>query len=160
MLNSVFNTAQLWDGRAADLKEQAGGPIANPVEMGITPGEAVVQLKGIPGYVDAFDKAFPADSDSVTYDNIEQAIAVFEATLITPNAPFDRYLEGDENALAAEQKEGLALFIDKGCSSCHHGTNVGGGMYAQFGVAERPGQQLLPPADRGRAEVTQNPDDP
>lgn len=60
MLNSVFNAAQFWAGRAADLKEQAGGPIANPVEMGITPDEAVVQLKGIPSYVDAFDKAFPA----------------------------------------------------------------------------------------------------
>lgn len=60
VLNSVFNAAQFWAGRAADLKEQAGGPIANPVEMGITPDEAVVQLKGIPSYVDAFDKAFPA----------------------------------------------------------------------------------------------------
>lgn len=80
---------------------------------------------------------------------------MFEATLITPNAPFDRYLEGDENALTAEQKEGL----DKGYSSCHNGRNVGGGMYAQFGVVERPGQHLLPPAVRGRAEVTQNPDD-
>ncbi|CDX18251.1 hypothetical protein MPL3356_270028 [Mesorhizobium plurifarium] len=88
-------------------------PELGAVEMGITPDEAVVQLKGIPGYVDAFDKAFPADSDPVTYDN-EQAFAVFEATLITPNAPFVRYLEGDENALTAKQKEGLALFIDKG----------------------------------------------
>ncbi|MDX8480097.1 cytochrome c peroxidase [Mesorhizobium sp. VK24D] len=68
-----------------------------------------MQLKGIPGYVDAFDNAFPADSDPVTYDNIEQAIAVFEAALITPNAPFDRYLEGDENVLTVEQKEGRCV---------------------------------------------------
>ncbi|RAZ83068.1 cytochrome C peroxidase [Mesorhizobium hawassense] len=159
VLNSAFNAAQFWDGRAADLEEQAGGPIAGPVEMGSTADQAVAQLKGIPGYVDAFGKAFPMDNDAVTYDNIKRALAAFEATLTTPNAPFDRYLEGDENALTAQQKEGLALFIDEGCSSCHNGRNVGGGMYARFGLAESPGQQLLPPADKGRAKVTKNPND-
>jgi cytochrome c peroxidase len=154
VLNAVFNTAQFWDGRAADLKEQAGGPIANPIEMGTTKEHAVEQLKGIPGYVDAFKKAFPDESDPITYDNIEKAIAVFEATLITPNAPFDRYLEGDESALTAEQTEGLGLFIETGCSACHNGVNIGGGMYAPFGVAERPGWEFLPPDDQGRFQVT------
>ncbi|NRP75521.1 Cytochrome c551 peroxidase [Ensifer psoraleae] len=159
VLNSVFNIAQFWDGRAADLKEQAGGPIANPVEMGMAPERAVEELQGIPGYVEAFGKAFPDEADPVTYDNIEKAIAVFEATLTTPDAPFDRYLEGDENALTAEAKEGLRLFVDKGCSSCHNGINVGGSMYSPFGVFEKPGSEFLPPNDMGRLQVTGELDD-
>lgn len=159
VLNALFNAAQFWDGRAADLKEQAGGPIVNPIEMGTTPEHAVEELKGIPGYVKAFGKAFPDEADPITYDNIEKAIALFEATLITPDAPFDRYLGGDENALTPKEKEGLRLFIDTGCSSCHNGINVGGGMYAPFGVVEKPGQEFLPRDDRGRAQVTRKLED-
>jgi cytochrome c peroxidase len=159
VLNAVFNTAQFWDGRAADLKEQAGGPIANPIEMGITKEHAVEQLKSIPGYVEAFKQAYPGAADPITYANIEEAIAAFETTLITPNAPFDKYLKGDADALSAVQKEGLALFIEKGCSTCHNGINVGGGMYAPFGVVQKPGAEILPPDDKGRIVVTKTADD-
>lgn len=159
VLNSVFNTAQFWDGRAADLKEQAGGPIQNPIEMAITHQHAIEMLKGIPGYKPMFDAAFPGDKDPISIQNVEKAIAAFEATLITPNAPFDRYLRGDANALTAEQKEGLKLFVEKGCASCHNGINVGGGMYAPFGVVEKPGADMLPPADKGRFQVTKTADD-
>ena len=68
-----------------------------------------------------------------------KAIAVFEATLITPDAPFDRWLKGDDKALTVEQKQGLKIFVEKGCSACHNGINVGGGMYAPFGVVQKPG---------------------
>lgn len=159
VLNAVFNTAQFWDGRAADLKEQAGGPIANPIEMGITKEHAVEQLKGIPGYVEAFRQAFPGEADPITYANIEAAIAVFEATLITPGAPFDRWLEGDDAALDEAQKQGLAIFLEKGCASCHNGINLGGGMYAPFGVVQKPGWEFLPPNDRGRFQVTNTVED-
>jgi cytochrome c peroxidase len=154
VLNAVFNKAQFWDGRAADLEQQAGGPIVNPVEMGMTKRQAVAQLKGIPGYADAFKKAFPAEDDPIRYDNIGKAIAVFEATLITPDAAFDRWLEGDDKALTADQKRGLKIFVEKGCSNCHNGINVGGGGYASFGVVQKPGWEFLPPDDRGRFEVT------
>ena len=156
VLNSVFNTAQFWDGRAADLKEQAGGPIENPIEMGITHQHAIEMLKGIPGYKAKFEAAFPGQKDPMTIDNVESAIAAFEATLITPNASFDKYLRGDANALTGEQKEGLRLFIDSGCASCHNGINVRGGMYAAFGVVERPGADILPPDDKGRFQVTKS----
>jgi cytochrome c peroxidase len=159
VLNSVFNTAQFWDGRAADLKEQAGGPIQNPIEMAITHQHAIEMLKGIPGYKPMFDAAFPGDKDPITIKNVENAIASFEATLITPNAPFDKYLRGDANALTAEQKAGLKLFVEKGCASCHNGINVGGGMYAPFGVVEKPGADILPPTDKGRFEVTKTASD-
>ena len=85
-----------------------------------------LSLKGISGYAKLFNAAFPSDVDPITMPNVVAAIAAFEATLITPNAPFDKYLRGDANALTAEQKEGLKLFMDKGCAGCHAGINVGG----------------------------------
>ena len=159
VLNAVFNKAQFWDGRAKDLEQQAGGPMVNPIEMGSSPQHVVEQLKGTPGYRDIFAKAFPRERDPITFANVEKAIAVFEATLITPNAPFDRFLRGDANALSATEKEGLQLFMNKGCASCHGGINVGGGMYAPFGVVEKPGADFLPETDKGRFMVTKTPSD-
>ena len=159
VLNSAYNTAQFWDGRAKDLVEQAGGPIQNPIEMAITHKHAIEMLKGIPGYAKYFAAAFPGEKEPITIGNVEKAIAAFEATLITPNAPFDRFLRGDAKALTAEQKEGLRLFIDNGCSGCHNGINVGGGQYAPFGVVEKPGADFLPPDDKGRFVVTNTPSD-
>jgi cytochrome c peroxidase len=154
VLNAVFNKAQFWDGRAADLQQQAGGPIVNPIEMGTTKEQAVAELKSIPGYVEAFKKAFPGESDPIVYDNIGKAIAVFETTLITPDAPFDRWLKGDDDALTQNQKNGLQIFVSRGCANCHNGINVGGGTYAPFGVVQKPGDEFLPPNDRGRFAVT------
>ena len=99
VLNSVFNTAQFWDGRAKDLEEQAGGPMVNPVEMGQQHEHVVEMLRAIPGYVEMFAKAFPERSRSDQHQERTDSIALLEATLITPNAPFDRYLRGDESAL-------------------------------------------------------------
>lgn len=159
VLNSVFNIAQFWDGRAADLKAQAGGPIQNPIEMGISHEHAIEMLKSIPGYAKLFEAAFPGVKDPITIDNVVTSIAAFEATLITPNAPFDKFLRGDAQALSAEQKEDLKLFMDSGCSTCHAGINVGGQMYAPFGIVEKPGADFLPPNDKGRLEVTKTASD-
>lgn len=159
VFNAVFNTAQFWDGRAKDLEQQAGGPIVNPLEMASPAVHVAEQLKGISGYREAFANAFPGDADPVSLGNAQKAIAVFEATLITPNAAFDRFLAGNEDALSPMQKAGLALFMDKGCSRCHNGINVGGGGYAPFGVVEKPGATFLPPADKGRFMVTRTPSD-
>jgi cytochrome c peroxidase len=159
VLNAVFNTAQFWDGRAKDLKEQAGGPLVNPIEMATTEKHTIEMLTAIPGYGDPFKQAFPGESNPISFENVKKAIAAFEATLLTPNAPFDRYLQGDANALTAEQKQGLKLFLDKGCAGCHSGINIGGQMYAPFGVVEKPGADILPPADKGRFEVTKTPSD-
>jgi cytochrome c peroxidase len=159
VLNAVFNVAQFWDGRAQDLEQQAGGPMVNPIEMASPKEHVGEQLKAIPGYRDLFARAFPGEPDPVSLANAQKAIAVFEATLVTPNAPFDRYLKGDAAALSAQQKQGLRAFIDKGCSACHNGINVGGGMYAPFGTYERPGADLLPPNDKGRFAVTKSASD-
>ena len=159
VFNAVFNKTEFWDGRAKDLEEQAGGPMVNPIEMASPAPHVAEQLNGIPGYHEAFVKAFPGEADPVTLANVQKAIAVFEATLITPNAPFDHFLRGDANALSPSQKEGLALFMDKGCAACHNGINLGGGMYAPFGVITKPGASLLPPGDKGRFMVTGTPSD-
>ncbi len=157
--NAVFNTAQFWDGRAKDLEQQAGGPMVNPLEMASPEPHIVEQLKGIAGYHDLFAKAFPGEADPITLANAQKAIAVFEATLVTPKAPLDRYLAGEAGALTSVQKQGLALFIEKGCSNCHNGVNIGGGQYAPFGVVAKPGAELLPPTDKGRFQVTRSPGD-
>ncbi len=159
VFNAVFNKAQFWDGRAKDLEQQAGGPIVNPVEMASPTAHVAEQIRGIPGYRDAFARAFPGEADPITLANMQKAIAAFEATLITPNAPFDRFLRGKSDALSAKQKEGLALFMNKGCASCHNGINLGGSMYAPFGVVEKPGAELLPATDKGRFMITKTPSD-
>jgi cytochrome c peroxidase len=154
----VFNIAQFWDGRADDLKAQAKGPVQAGVEMANTPDQVVRTLKSMPDYVGWFKTAFPTEADPVTFDNMAKAIEAFEATLTTP-APFDAYLNGDDNALTAEQKEGMQIFVDKGCASCHNGINVGGNGYYPFGLVERPGGDVLPETDKGRFSVTKTADD-
>ncbi|MFT4149871.1 MAG: cytochrome-c peroxidase [Paracoccaceae bacterium] len=157
-LNSVLNEAQFWDGRADDLKAQAKGPIQAGVEMANTPANVVATLKSMPAYDAAFARAFPDEKEPVSFDNMAKAIEAFEATLITP-APFDAWLNGDDAALTPEAKAGLALFMDKGCSGCHSGINVGGHGYYPFGLIEKPGAEILPPGDKGRFKVTETADD-
>ncbi len=157
-LNAVFNVAQFWDGRAEDLKAQAKGPVQAGVEMANTPGQVIATLNSMPQYVEWFKAAFPGEADPVTFDNFAKAIEAFEATLITP-APFDSYLNGDEDALSDQQKQGLALFMDKGCAACHSGINVGGEGYYPFGLIEKPGAEVLPENDKGRFAVTNTADD-
>jgi len=112
----------------------------------------------MPQYQDWFQASFPEEADPVTFDNFAKAIEAYEATLITP-APFDAFLNGDDNALTEQQKEGLAVFMDKGCAACHNGVNLGGNGYYPFGLIEKPGADVLPPDDRGRYQVTETADD-
>lgn len=154
VFNAVFNAAQFWDGRAADLAEQAKGPVQAGVEMSSTPQRVVATLKSMPEYVSKFEDAFPGQNDPVTFDNMATAIEAFEATLITPDAPFDRFLRGDTAALSDHEQEGLALFMDKGCASCHSGVNLGGQNYFPFGLVTKPGAEILPEGDKGRFAVT------
>jgi cytochrome c peroxidase len=159
VLNAVFNIAQFWDGRAADLMAQAKGPVQASVEMNNRPEKVMETLKSIPGYQPIFKKAFPGKGEPITFDNMARAIEVFEATLITPDAPFDRYLKGDEKALSAMEKEGLRLFMAKGCSACHNGVNIGGTGYFPFGLKEVPKADVRPVEDTGRFKVTKTESD-
>lgn len=128
--NAILNTAQFWDGRASDLVDQAKGPMTAEPEMASTPELIESRLKSIPQYVKEFNKIY---KDGISFDNAADAIATFERTLITPSR-FDKFLNGDLNALSKEEKAGLGVFIDKGCIACHTGAILGGTMQA-FEVA-------------------------
>jgi cytochrome c peroxidase len=134
VLNSSLNLAQFWDGRAADLKAQAGGPIANPGEMAFTHTLAVSLLESIPEYVMEFKQVF--GTDRITIDEVTDAIAEFEKTLVTPNARFDQWLLGDSKALTEEELAGYQLFKDSGCVACHNGEAIGGNSFQKMGIME------------------------
>jgi len=158
VFNAAFNFAQFWNGRAASLEAQVDGVVQNPVEMGSKWNDVVVWVARDNGYRPAFAAAYP---DGVTKANIQNAIASYERTLITPNSRFDRYLLGDSNAITAEEKKGYAKFKQYGCVACHQGVNVGGNMFQKFGVmadyfAERGNPSK---ADLGRFLVTGEEDD-
>ncbi|CAK0749213.1 Cytochrome c551 peroxidase [Gammaproteobacteria bacterium] len=134
VLNSSMNVAQFWDGRAKDLQEQAGGPIANPGEMASNHALAIEVLESIPGYIVDFKQTF--GEDKITVDQVTQAIAEFEKTLVTPNSRFDQWLLGNTDAITADEKAGYELFKNSGCVACHNGMAVGGNSFQKMGIVE------------------------
>ena len=121
VINSAYNSAQFWDGRAPSLEEQAKGPIANPVEMATTHADVVKRLQADPKYVARFKEAW--GTEQITIDLVAKSIASFERTVLCGNSPFDRFYYGhDKKAISASAQRGLKLFIDpkKGdCAVCH-----------------------------------------
>lgn len=154
VLNAGFQFAQFWDGRAATLKDQAKGPILNPIEMAMPNEKAAVEkITGIPEYKALFDAAYPQEKEKITYDNIAGAIAAFERTLITKDR-FSDFINGDHRALNDAEIKGLDLFISTGCTTCHNGPTIGGNSYRKIGEANP-----FPTADEGRFAVTKKPAD-
>jgi cytochrome c peroxidase len=152
--NSAYNPLQFWDGRAPTLEEQAKGPVQNPIEMGNTHDAMIRTVGDIPGYVEEFKAVF--GTTPITVDQVAQAIAAFERTLVTTDSPFDRYVRGDDASLTPIEKRGLEVFNGKGhCTACHWGGNFSDGRFHNLGVAptgtEKP--------DEGRSAVTKNPAD-
>jgi cytochrome c peroxidase len=133
--------------------EQAKGPVQASVEMNNSPEQVIKTLKSMPGYGAMFKKVFGDNPDPVTFDNMAKAIEAFEATLLTPDARFDKFIGGDEQALAAREKEGLQLYMNKGCGGCHGGINMGGSGYFPFGVVEKPKEEITA-GDLGRFKFT------
>jgi len=153
VINSAYSLAQFWDGRAASLEEQAKGPMANPIEMGNTHEALVGNLRGIAGYLPLFAKAF--GDDTIDIDRVAMAIATFERTVLSGNAPYDRYKRGDKKAMTPEQVRGMSVFFDKAkCDKCHEGANFTLNMYANLGIGSDK-----PEPDVGRFEVTKKPED-
>lgn len=157
VLNAATLDMQFWDGRAADVEEQAGGPLLNPVEMANSSEEAVVaKIVNIPEYQAAFKAAFPQDG-AISFKNITTAIAAFERTLLTPTK-WDEYLKGNINALNEQERKGLRSFMDNGCIACHTGVSLGGNSFQKFGLVQGPYWKFIedPNHDKGRADVTKN----
>jgi len=155
VLNAGYQFVQFWDGRAADLVEQAKGPILNPVEMGMK-SEADVEkaLAGVPEYVEMFAKAFPNEKKSLTYHNMAVAIAAFERTLISKSR-YDQWMAGNMTALTAQEKKGMQTFMELNCTICHTGPLFGGNIYQKMGLV-KPYSNTK---DMGRYDVTKNESD-
>lgn len=152
VFNTSLNFAQFWDGRAATLEEQAAGPVHNPVEMASAWPEVLAKLQADANYPRVFRELYP---DGLTAANLVDAIAAYERTLLTANARFDRYLQGDQQAVSAQELAGYRLFKDYGCASCHQGVNAGGNMYQRFGILGDYFAGRTPTkADLGRFNVT------
>jgi len=151
--NAAYNHMQFWDGRAPDLEEQARGPITSDIEMNENPETLVNELKAIPEYVQKFGAAFVGkDGSSLTMDNVLKAVASFERTLTANHSRFDRYVDGDLNALTASQKRGFNLFRSgrTRCFECHGIPTFANRDFKIIGVPEPPGQEH----DYGRFDVT------
>ncbi|HHK5986834.1 TPA: cytochrome-c peroxidase [Neisseria subflava] len=159
-LNAALLGSQFWDGRAADVEEQAGGPLLNPVEMAnATEADAAAKIAGIPEYQEKFKAAFPEDG-AVSFKNITTALGAFERTLLTPTR-WDDYLKGNVSALSEQERKGVRAFIDNGCIACHSGVNLGGTMFQKFGLVDGPYWKHIddPKHDKGRADVTKKAED-
>lgn len=135
VLNASYNLAQFWDGRAADLQDQAGGPIANPGEMASSHILAVEVLSTIDGYVQEFAAVF--GEGNIDISMVTAAIAEFEKTLVTPDSRFDLWLKGDEDAITEQELAGYELFKLTGCIGCHNGPSVGGNAFHKMGSFNR-----------------------
>jgi cytochrome c peroxidase len=150
VINRVYSMAQFWDGRAASLEEQAKGPIANPIEMGMTHEGVVERIRGVAGYRPLFAKAFGCEA--IDMDRMAKAIACFERTVLSGNAPYDRYRAGNKKAMSPAQVRGMNVFVNKAkCDQCHEGANFTLNSYHNLGVgADKP------EPDTGRYEVTKD----
>ncbi|WP_413282840.1 cytochrome-c peroxidase [Vibrio sp. MA40-2] len=151
VLNAELNFVQFWDGRAADLQEQAAGPIENPKEMAFSHNLAVETLGTIPQYRAMFKQAY--GSEEPTIENVTHAIAEFEKTLRTPNSRFDKWLKGEDSAITNHEKTGYLTFKRKGCTACHSGALLGGNMYQKMGIVK---QYITDNPKVGRYAVTNN----
>lgn len=129
VLNTAFSKKLFWNGSSESLAHQATGPLQAPFEMAITPKLAEKRIKEKEGYEKLFNNVY--GEDSITFKNIANAIAAYEKTLIT-HGRFDQYLLGDYNALTKKEKNGLKLFIDKGCVGCHNSEGLGGQVLRKF----------------------------
>ncbi len=151
--NAAYNFKLFWDGRANDLEDQARGPITSAVEMNQNPDELVQELRAIPEYVRLFDEAFGGQNGTaVTFENVTNAIGLFERTLVSQQSAFDRYAAGEASALTAAQRRGLTLFrsLKTRCFECHGFPTFANPDFKVIGVAPLPNQG----EDAGRGEIT------
>jgi cytochrome c peroxidase len=154
--NAAFNHRQFWDGRAADLEDQARFPITSPDEMDEKPEVLVRELRAIPEYVALFDGAFAGkDGSAVTFDNVLRALATFERSIVSDRSAFDRYVAGETTALVPAERRGLTLFrsLKTRCFECHGFPTFANPDFKVIGVPDLPGRA----PDRGRAETGAGP---
>ncbi|MEZ5940367.1 MAG: cytochrome c peroxidase [Planctomycetaceae bacterium] len=147
VINTAFQRFQFWDGRAGSLEEQALGPIQNPIEMDMTLEEVVKRLNAIPGYRQQFQDVFGTNVNS---EGIAKAIAAYERTVLSGNAPYDQFQAGDKSALSESAQRGMKLFFGRAnCSACHAGPNFTDNGFHNIGI----GMDAKEP-DQGRVAIS------
>lgn len=158
VLNSRFNIAQFWDGRAPSLEVQARGPFENSEEMSHSLDRVIALVKSNKYYAETFSDLF---EDGVNEENLLAAIATYERSLVTVGSRFDRWLAGDRDALSQEEYDGYLLFKNLGCIACHQGRSMGGNLFQKFGVLKSYFQdkENIEEADFGRYNVTKEESD-
>jgi cytochrome c peroxidase len=158
VINTAYQSALFWDGRASSLEEQCKGPISNPNEMTseINPVDAHLQceknIRSIGEYRTLFKEVF--GNEDCSLDQIAKSIATFERTILSGNSPYDRYKAGDKSALTEDQFKGYVVFLKAGCRHCHAGPNLTDGRYMNIGIGmdqEKP--------DLGRYDITHQEED-
>jgi len=159
ILNAALQFKAHWIGNLANVEEQAMKSLTGRASFGNPdPATAIQKLKAL-GYTGEFTQAFPNDPDPVKLEHWGKAIGAYERTLVTPS-PFDAFLKGDAKALTAQAQNGLKIFIDIGCASCHNGVAIGGSTFQKFGIFgdywKETGSQ---PIDEGRFSETKAPAD-
>jgi cytochrome c peroxidase len=150
VLNAATHVAQFWDGRAVTVEAQAVAALTDPVEMGMSDEQAVVDaISRVPRYVQMFHQTFPGEERPISLHNVGETIGAFERGLVT-HSRWDEFIAGDKAALSPREKQGFALFMQRGCIVCHAGPQVGGMSFQKVGaIYPWPNQR-----DVGRAEVT------
>lgn len=150
----VFN----WDGRFGSLEDHIDALIQNPMVHGSTWDALAERLRRGDGWSAKFERAFP---DGITGANAKAALLAFERSLVSPGAPFDRWLLGENDAITSRAVEGYALFKSRGCVSCHQGALVGGNLFQRLGIIKPyyDDTTARDGADRGRFDVTGRPED-
>lgn len=133
IINSAYSAFHFWDGRAATLEDQALGPVQNPIEMAMKLEDVEERLNNVVGYRKQFAEVF--GTDKVTREGIAKAIAAYERTVLSGDAPYDRFQAGDESALSESAQRGMKLFFGKAqCSACHIGPNFTDNAFHNIGV--------------------------
>jgi cytochrome c peroxidase len=133
ILNLAWAEALFWDGRAATLEQQARGPISSPNEMNMPLAALGAKIAAIPGYRPLFERAYP--DEGITVQSITRAIATFERSVVSHRSPFDRWVEGDDQALSAAERRGLDVFVGPGrCVFCHTGWNMTDNQFHDTGL--------------------------
>jgi len=143
VINAAYYTTQFWDGRAKSLEEQALGPLQNPIEMNMKMVDAVKRINDLQGYREQFQKVFGGEAND---ERIAKAIAAFERTVLSGDAPYDKFKAGDKEALSEAAQRGMKLFFGKArCSACHVGPNFSDSAFHNIGLDSK---------DPGRYEVS------
>jgi cytochrome c peroxidase len=132
IINAAYQHFQFWDGRALGLEGQALGPIQNPIEMDLSLKELEEKLNKIEGYRRQFREVFGTDATS---DGVAKAIAAFERTILSGDAPYDRYRAGEADALSEAAQRGMRVFFNKAqCTGCHVPPGFTDGAFHNIGI--------------------------